>query len=133
MRTITLGNERQAKPINNTAVCIKCGRVWRISVNKKIPTSGYICPHCESSESESAQKKKHKEFIKYLMLTLLGVLIFIPASKLAFTERGYMAIGGEGGLLLLPFFYWLISACIKDIKEIYKEDKGLDYAESKNN
>ena len=31
-----------------TAKCVGCGLVWNVSINKKIPSTGYICPHCES-------------------------------------------------------------------------------------
>ena len=31
-----------------TAKCIGCGLHWIISINARIQTEGYTCPHCDS-------------------------------------------------------------------------------------
>ena len=30
--------------------CVRCGKRWNVSVDKQLPPSGYICPHCVSRE-----------------------------------------------------------------------------------
>ncbi len=51
---------------------------------------------------------------KYILLTLLGCVLFAVLNKVAYAERGYPAVGGEGFALLLPVFYWLISRSVND-------------------
>lgn len=66
---------------------------------------------------------------KYTMLTGVGVLLYIMAAKYALAERGYFAVGGEGLLLLLPVFYGLIEAVLRDamrdIKNHSRNGKGV--------
>ena len=51
--------------------------------------------------------------LKYLALTLLGLLLFKMAAKQARFDRGYAAIGGEAFFLFLPVFYYLISKTVR--------------------
>lgn len=53
-------------------------------------------------------------FLFYAMLAGVGILAFKMLNAYATLERGYIAVGGEAGLLLLPLFWWLISTTIKD-------------------
>ena len=63
---------------------------------------------------------------KYAALTVAGVLLFRAGAAYALTERGYKAIGGEVFALLLPVFYYTISATVRDwfkeIKSIFREE-----------
>lgn len=52
--------------------------------------------------------------IKYVLLSILGVVLFCFASRQAYLERGYKAVGGEYFLLLLPLIYYLVSRVVKD-------------------
>lgn len=45
--------------------------------------------------------------LKYLGLTVVGILLFLLVSIPVEQSRGYKAIGGEGILLLLPVIYLL--------------------------
>lgn len=45
--------------------------------------------------------------LKYLGLTVAGILLFLLVSIPVGQSRGYKAIGGEGILLLLPVIYLL--------------------------
>lgn len=51
--------------------------------------------------------------VKYAVLTVCGILLYVLASRYALTVRGYSAIGGEGLLLLLPVIYGLAEAVIR--------------------
>lgn len=64
--------------------------------------------------------------VKYAVLTVCGVLLYLLAAKHALTERGYFAIGGEGLLLLLPVIYGILSAVIRDwLKDLKARGRGL--------
>lgn len=64
--------------------------------------------------------------VKYAVLTVCGILLYLLAAKQVFVKRGYFAIGGEDLFLLLPVFYGVTHAVIRDwIKEIKDRDKGV--------
>ncbi|MEG1563825.1 MAG: hypothetical protein RR365_08875 [Bacteroides sp.] len=63
-----------------------------------------------------------KAVIKYAVLSLLGIVLFNLCSKLALNERGYYAIGGEVFMLLLPFFYYIITSTAR---EVYRDCKNM--------
>lgn len=90
-------------------VCRKCGKDWNVSINSKISKSGYICPRCK--------EKRFKAAVKYILLTVAGVIAFKHLSSVALVERGYRAYGGECLLLMLPFVYYAASDMVKDLKE----------------
>lgn len=52
---------------------------------------------------------------KYAALTVAGILLFRAGAAHAYTQRGYFAGGGEVFALLLPLFYFVISATVRDI------------------
>lgn len=60
-------------------------------------------------------KTWQRTLVKYILLTIAGIILFTVGAKAAYAERGYQAIGGEGFLLFLPLFYWLFSKTIRDI------------------
>ncbi len=39
-----------------TARCTRCGKYWGISIKKRIPKSGYICPHCTKKKFKKGEK-----------------------------------------------------------------------------
>lgn len=53
--------------------------------------------------------------VKYAALTVAGILLFRAGAAHAYTQRGYFAVGGEVFALLLPLFYFVISATVRDI------------------
>lgn len=75
-------------------------------------------------------RKMHKErhprrkaaitAIKWAVITLAGIFLFLWAKQAAGDWRGYDARGGEYLLLPLPLWWWLIEKCagdfIRDIK-----------------
>ena len=61
-----------------------------------------------------------KVSIKWIALSILGIVLFMLAHKLATVERSYNAMGGEMFMLLIPFFVWVA----QDFKKFFKEDKN---------
>lgn len=61
-----------------------------------------------------------KVSIKWIALSILGIVLFLLAHKLATVERSYNAMGGEMFMLLIPFFVWVA----QDFKKFFKEDKN---------
>lgn len=51
----------------------------------------------------------------YAFLTAAGVLLYKAGAAYAMRERGYYAVGGEALALMLPVFYYAMSAAIRDI------------------
>ena len=64
--------------------------------------------------------------VKYAALTVCGILLYLLAAKCTLADRGYFAIGGEGLFLLLPVFYGVGHAVVRDwIREIKGRDEGV--------
>ena len=95
--------------------CTKCGSDWNVSINAKIPKKGYVCPHCRKQRI-----KRIVTAVKYILLTIAGIIAFKYGADYAFEERGYFAYGGEYLLLLMPFIYYLFSDIIKGIIDLFK-------------
>lgn len=58
--------------------------------------------------------------VKWIALSVLGIVLFLLAHKLATVERSYNAMGGEMFMLLIPFFVWVA----QDFKKFFKEDEN---------
>ena len=58
-----------------------------------------------------------KKVIKWVLISVVSVIAFVIAHKLATVERSYNAIGGEMFMLLIPFFVWYVQDCKKQLKE----------------
>ena len=58
--------------------------------------------------------------VKWIAFSVLGIVLFMLAHKLATVERSYNAMGGEMFMLLIPFFVWVA----QDFKKFFKEDKN---------
>lgn len=61
-----------------------------------------------------------KVSVKWIALSILGIVLFMLAHKLATVERSYNAMGGEMFMLLIPLFVWIA----QDFKKFFKEDKN---------
>ena len=62
---------------------------------------------------------RRKRKSRLAAVELLGVLtatavLFVKAQSVALASRGYLAIGGEIMLLLLPIIYYLLKQTIRD-------------------
>lgn len=79
----------------------------------------------EQKRKEWLQSRRNtiKAIVKYVVLTVCGIILFHAGSVLAYAERGYKALGGEMFLLLLPLFYYLVSTMYHDVKKMIKEIK----------
>lgn len=58
--------------------------------------------------------RRKKTAVKYIALTLLGVVLYKCGAAIALSERGYFAIGGEVFMLFLPLFCWVFSRLMRD-------------------
>lgn len=68
-------------------------------------------------------RKKHSEgILKWTILVLLGIVLYIAGSRQAFHQRGYEAIGGEIFLLVLPAAFLAIEQMLKEIIEDTKRE-----------
>ncbi len=43
------------------ARCQKCGLDWGISLSRRIPKNGYICPKCERKENRETKDYRHRK------------------------------------------------------------------------
>jgi drug/metabolite transporter superfamily protein YnfA len=59
---------------------------------------------------------------KYIILTIIGVLLFRTASAAATQARGYSAIGGEAAFLFLPLVWWIAGTVVRDWRDIGKDE-----------
>lgn len=56
--------------------------------------------------------------VKYIVLAIVGFLLFRAGQACALVERGYEALGGEVFTLFLPGFYWMASRIARDILDM---------------
>lgn len=55
-------------------------------------------------------------FIKYGILTSLGVILYKLCAVAAYAERGYQAVGGEAAMLFLPVIWYLVEETVSSKK-----------------
>lgn len=77
------------------------------------------CNHNEICE-ECSKRRIRETVIKYILLTIIGILLFSICTEDTLAERGRFAIGGEYLLLLLPLVYYVISDMTKEMVECIK-------------
>lgn len=51
-------------------------------------------------------------FVKYGILTSLGIILYKLCAAAAYAERGYRAVGGEAALLFLPVIWYLVEETV---------------------
>lgn len=110
----------------NRVTCVKCGKSWNVSCQAKIPSSGYVCPHCTSKKNrQNARLIKRtspigwiKKNIAYIIAALTGFILMPTAIEAAYKERGYFGIGGE---YLLPLLFVLIIAAVSEARDMFQE------------
>ena len=92
--------------------------------------------HIGRKERTTMNNRKRKKtwkdtLVKYILLTIAGIILFHFGSEVAYAERGYKAIGGEGFALLLPLFYLIISRTVQDfvldLRELKKDEQQAEY------
>ena len=59
---------------------------------------------------------------KWILLTVIFLLLTPFVFRLADMERGFDATGGEIFFPLIPFLIYAISKTVKDIKSIFRKD-----------
>lgn len=102
--------------------CNKCGKDWNVSVNAKIPKSGYLCPRC--------RQKRAVKAVMYIGLIVLGIITCKIGVEQAMVERGRFAVGGEW--LLIGFFSgiaYMIEECYSIFKSYETEAKAVKSVE----
>ena len=62
-----------------------------------------------------------KKCIKWIFVLVISITAFIVMHKIATTDRGYNAFGGEMFMFLIPLFVWIAPEIKKSIKEIKDE------------
>ena len=106
-------------------VCPRCKTSWQISKFKQIPKTGFVCPHCEEKPRKQVKLAKMiKTVLKWLLITLAGVALYLWGAEAAYIERGYRAYGGECLLLFLPILWALAESVINDVKRNYRKREG---------
>lgn len=127
MKSATLCIEESKRERGRVVKCNECGEEWHISKEQNIPKRGYVCPHCSNKKNK---QRKHKARIiaevalKYLAVTILGIVLYLNTAEAAEITRGYKAYGGECLLLLLPIWWFFIETSVRDIEiEVVKEEK----------
>ena len=68
--------------------------------------------------------------VKYALITVIGILLFVNLNQAANAERVADSVGGEGLLLFLPVLWWLTERTIKDLVGEWKKEWKAAKAES---
>ncbi len=110
----------------NRMTCVKCGKSWNVSSQAKIPSSGYICPHCTGKKNRQNTRPVKRtspigwinKHIAYIIAALAGFILMPAAIEAAYKERGYFGIGGE---YLLPLLFLLIVAVVSAVRDMFQE------------
>ena len=69
-----------------------------------------------------------KKTVKYVILTICGVILFVIVNRAANIERPTASVGGEMFFLILPILWWVVGRTVKDliseIKRKWREIKS---------
>lgn len=60
------------------------------------------------------------KIVKYITLTVIGVILFITVNRAANAERHAASVGGEAFFLILPLMWWIVERTVKDLLAEYK-------------
>ena len=107
------------------ATCKECGKRWNISVFQQIPNNGYICPYCRGKAKREQGKLRNgiaAGAAKYLILTLIGIILYLMTAEAAYIQRGYRACGGELAFLLLPLWWFFVEVSIRNAETATKQN-----------
>lgn len=77
----------------------------------------------EILEGKKSGGKTRAKVIEFAIIMIVSLVLFSLANIKAYKERGCKAYGGEYFLLLLPIFYYLFKAIIKDFKKMANKNK----------
>lgn len=77
----------------------------------------------EVLEGRKPRGKTRAKVVEFVIIMTVSLVLFNLASIEAYNERGYKAYGGEYFLLLLPVFYYLTKATVKDFKKAVQESR----------
>lgn len=77
------------------------------------------------------RKKKRRTraetVLKYAIITMCGLILFMLANDAANAERISNSVGGEAVLVLLPVLWWVIERTIKDsVAEARKAKRNIN-------
>lgn len=61
-----------------------------------------------------------KIIVKYIIIAIVGVILFITVNRAANAERPAASIGGEAFFLILPIMWWVLERTVKDLFGEYK-------------
>lgn len=71
--------------------------------------------------------------IKYIVITIVGILLFSEMNQVANADRITDSVGGEGLFLFLPLLWWLLERTTKDLvsenKAMQQDAKHKAYKE----
>lgn len=56
-----------------------------------------------------------KKIIKYAIITICGVILFLVLNQAANKERVVASVGGEGVFIILPLIWWVVERTFKDL------------------
>ncbi len=112
----------QIKHGKTYATCRECAKVWNVSKSQIIPLNGYVCPYCRGKQKREELAKRISELnFKHILITLVGIALYLIAAEAVKETRGYIAYGGECLLLFLPLWWLLIKEAVKGIEETINE------------
>lgn len=64
-----------------------------------------------------------KKVIKYAIITICGMILFLVINQAANKERVVASIGGEGVFIILPLIWWVVERMFKDFIDDIKSNK----------
>lgn len=83
---------------------------------------------CDKKQGVKQIKKVIKTALKYIIIAVVGVILFFLTHRAALTERTTGGIGGEVVFIILPLIWWLVERTVKEFAaEIKKESHKNKY------
>lgn len=80
--------------------------------------------------TERAARRHGWAIARYAFLTACGFVLYRAGAACALAQRGYIAMGGEVFLLILPLFYYLFSTLLRDMIRDVTTDRAAGKASS---
>lgn len=61
-----------------------------------------------------------KIIVKYIIIAIVGAILFIIVNRAANAERSAPSFGGEVLFLVLPLMWWIVERTVKNLLAEYK-------------
>lgn len=110
--------------------CVRCGKRWNISADRKVPMTGYLCPDCVAGDKRiqhALDRGTAKRIAWAAAAAMLTLILSMWARASAVEARGSTAWGGEALVPVYVIAAWPVWRTLRDwAREMRRELSQTD-------